>query len=285
MKPRDYCCCAIPIVNAGIYTTLITQFTTATVVAVLSVATPSIVGAATPSFAAWVLAALCFAAAAVQLLGFIGVAREKPILFRRYITLYILITLAAFAVAAAWAVISATRHTTSKSNCLTTFFPDSSTTTLADKLCEIFPWVDVGIMGGIWVVLAVLQIYLYVILSSYSASQSRDHEKYDQLNADNIPMNARNDPWDFRLSTETPRSPQGYAHVRQESAASATDVLAQPQLQPKDTLSHHSEYSYRQGSYPRAQDHLDRKASTGGAGARDPQAHRPQYEDSYYNQT
>lgn len=96
MKPREYCCCAIPIVNAGIYVTLIEQFTLGLVVGILSLATPSskpsdythnrlcsfrsfvsVVGAATPSFAAWVLAIICFIGAAIQVLGFIGVAKVR----------------------------------------------------------------------------------------------------------------------------------------------------------------------------------------------------------------
>ncbi|KAG6888686.1 hypothetical protein C0995_006676 [Termitomyces sp. Mi166 len=269
MKPREYCCCAIPIVNAGIYTTLVTQLVLALVVAIVSVATPS--RAATPSFSAWVLAVVCFIAAAIQLLGFLGVAREKPTLFRRYVTLHILISLAAFAVAAAWTIISATRHSTSVSDCFKDFFPDDPKSTLGGKLCDIFPWVDVGIMGGLWAVLAVFQLYLYVVLSSYSAGQSRDHEKYDQLSNDSIPMNARNDPWDSRPSAETPRSPQGYTHVRNESVLSTADVMAQPQLQPKDSLSYHSEYQYQPS----------RKVST--ADGQINRLQKPHYEDSYYN--
>ncbi|KAG6820106.1 hypothetical protein H0H93_005253 [Arthromyces matolae] len=223
MKAREYCCCAIPIVNAGIYSTLIAQFVTALVIAILSVATPSIVGAATPSFAPLLLAIVCFVAAIIQVFGFIGVAREKPILFRRYTTLHGLISLIAFAVAAAWVIISATRHSTSKSNCLKNFFSDDTTETLADRLCDIFPWVDVGIMAAL-----------------------RDHEKYDALKNDSFPMNSPNDPWDSRPSTETPRSPQGYTHVRNESTVSTAEVLSQPQLQPKDSLSH-DYYNYQLG--------------------------------------
>ncbi|KAG6884748.1 hypothetical protein C0993_008538 [Termitomyces sp. T159_Od127] len=207
MKPREYCCCAIPIINAGIYTTLATQ--------------------------------------------------ENPTLFRRYVTLHILVSSAAFAVAAAWAIVSAIRHTTSRVNCLNNFFPDDSQSTLGEKLCEIIPWVDIGIMGGLWVILAIFQLYLFVVLSSYSSGQSRDHEKYDQLNNDNIPMNPRNDPWDSRPSAETPRSPQGYTHGRNESTLSTADVLAQPQLQPKDSISYyHSDYQYQPS----------REASRGSAG-------------------
>ncbi|GLB36230.1 hypothetical protein LshimejAT787_0305180 [Lyophyllum shimeji] len=287
MKPREYCCCAIPVVNAGIYATLITQFVTAFIVGILSVATPSIVGAATPSYSAWILAVICFVAAALQILGFIGVGSEKPILFRRYVSLHLLATLLAFAVAAAWIIMSATRHTTAKAKCLKDFFSDSSdgTSSEGDTLCEIFPWVDVGIMGGLWAVLGILHIYLYVVLSSYGTSQRRDHEKYDQLNNETIPMNSRGDPWDSRPSMDG--SPQGYSHVRQESAATVSEVLSQPQLQPKDSLSH-SDYSYRQDSYPPpAQERLDRNTSRGGAsvypryGYGVEQASQSQYHDPY----
>jgi hypothetical protein len=75
MKPREYCCCAVPLINAGIYATLTEQCVVGIVVGTLSVATPSIVGAVTPSFAPALLAAFCYAAAALQILGFLGVAR------------------------------------------------------------------------------------------------------------------------------------------------------------------------------------------------------------------
>lgn len=97
MKPRDYCCCAIPMVNAGIYTALTEQLVLGITAGVLAVATdPSmysrnwlqiwallicvilVVGAATPSFAKWIFAIVCFVAAAVQFLGFMGVSSVCP---------------------------------------------------------------------------------------------------------------------------------------------------------------------------------------------------------------
>ena len=41
MKPRDYCCCAIPLVNAGIYVTLLEQFSLGIIAGTLSLGTPS----------------------------------------------------------------------------------------------------------------------------------------------------------------------------------------------------------------------------------------------------
>ena len=40
MKARDYCCCAIPVVNFGIYSTLVEQFALGIVAGTLSIATP-----------------------------------------------------------------------------------------------------------------------------------------------------------------------------------------------------------------------------------------------------
>jgi len=238
MKPREYCCCAIPVINAGVYFTIVTQFVVALVVGVLSVATPHIVGAATPSFAALILAIICFVVAGIQVLGFIGVAMEKPILFRRYTTLHAIGTLGAFAVAAAWEIISATRHSSAQSKCISDFFSggDSTIASEGQILCNVFPWVDVGIMAGLWVVLALLHIYLYVVLSSYSTAQQEDHQRYDQLNNDLIPMNKPSDPWNSHPSAEitSPHGGPNYNHVRQESAASASDVFSQPPIQQKD---------------------------------------------------
>ncbi|THH20644.1 hypothetical protein EW146_g761 [Bondarzewia mesenterica] len=209
MKARDYCCCAIPTVNAGIYSVLTEQFVLGILAGTLAVATPSIVGAATPLFASWIFAIICYVGAAMQVFGVIGVAKEKPIVFRRYITLHIMITVAAFSVAAVWIAL--------------------------DQLCEIFPWVDIGIMGGLWVLLAIAQFYFYTVLSGYGTGQREDHGKYDSVYSvkgltNDIPMTSRNDPWDSRDSFEGGRYRDG--HRRQESAASDTAMLNGPYGQP-----------------------------------------------------
>ncbi|KAJ7786417.1 hypothetical protein B0H16DRAFT_1490398 [Mycena metata] len=252
MKAREYCCCAIPVINAGIYFTLIEQFVLGIVVGVLSFSTPSIVGAVTPSFAPWVFGVICLVAAAVQVLGFIGVAQEKSILFRRYTSLHSLAIVAAFSVALAWIILSLSRHSTAKANCLNNFFSgaNSEQESEGEVLCNIFPWVDIGVMGGLWVLLAALHIYLYVVINSYSSQQQRDHAKYDTVNEttpfqnENIAMNNRNDPYD---SPYQQRNVGGadYAHIRKESAASMSDVLSEPIQQPRDGYS-----MERQGSYP-----------------------------------
>jgi hypothetical protein len=262
MKPRDYCCCAIPLVNVGIYVTLVVQFALAILVGALSVGTPHIVGAATPSFSSWILGIICFVAAALQVLGFVGVAKEKTILYRRYATLHLLINIGAFAVAATWIVVSATRHGPAKSKCLLDFFPiENRDTEQAKTLCEIFAWVDIGIMGALWIILAIVQIYLYVVISSYGAGQRHDHAQYAQLgdpvNADAIPMNARGDPWDARPSTDLGRAAttKGLGHSRQDSELSVSDVMNEPYQKPKEALGQHG-YGY-QDAYPVSQQYDD----------------------------
>jgi len=249
MKPRDYCCCAIPLVNAGIYTTLLEQFVLGILVGVLSMATPSIVGAATPSFAPWVLGIIAFAAAGLQILGFIGVSKEKTITFRRYVTLHSLVTSGGFAVAAAWIIISATRHDTGKSRCLAKFFSGEDSGE-GEALCDIFSWATVGIMGGLWLVLAIMQFYLYLVLSSYGSSQRRDHDQYlqlgDPVNADAIPMVQPSDTWDARPAGDLvhAKSQKSLGHVRQQSSLSVSDVMSQPAEQPKDSLGY-QQYGYQ----------------------------------------
>ncbi|KAI9460886.1 hypothetical protein BJY52DRAFT_235513 [Lactarius psammicola] len=232
MKPRDYCCCAIPVVNVGIYSTLTEQFSLGIIAGTLSIATPQIVGAATPSFARWIFAIICYVGAMIQVLGFIGVAREKPVLYRRYTTLHILATTAAFSVAAVWIIISATRHSTAKRNCEQRFFTATSDlTSEGEKMCEIFPWVDIGLMGGLWVLLAISQFYFYTIISGYGVGQRGDHEKYNSiysmtgLNSD-VPLANRSDPWDSRMDPVAGRGQ--YGHTRQESAQSDSAMLDNP---------------------------------------------------------
>jgi len=288
MKARNYCCCAIPVVNAGIYATLIEQTVLGILVGTLSIATPSIVGAATPAFAPTILAVLAYSAAAVQTFGFIGVAREKPITFRRYVTLHSLMTAAVFSVAAVWIAISASRHSVAQSTCETTFFPSSSsgtaTTEEGQSMCNIFPWVDVGVMAGLWVVLALAQTYFWTVLSSYSQGQQQDHLSYDTvfdstnaLAANDIPMTNQKDSWNSRPSAEalTGRSDRGYGHVRRESQMSASDVMGDEFQQPRDSMDPgYGRYGItsppKDVSYP------------GQAYTQEP-APTPQYNDHYYS--
>jgi len=86
-------------------------------------------------------------------------AKEKPILYRRYVTLHGIIICVVFAIAAVWVIVSATRHSTASLSCMQRFFSDDSLQSQGQTLCNIFSWVDVGIMAGLWVLLAIFQVW------------------------------------------------------------------------------------------------------------------------------
>ncbi|KAK8847527.1 hypothetical protein IAR55_005385 [Kwoniella newhampshirensis] len=193
IDPR-YCCCAVPLVNAGIYTILGEQAVISIAIGILVLATPDVVGASFPSFAGTIFAILCFVIAACQPVGFIGVLREKTSTFKVYSILNALAILAALACAAALIITSALRHNTAVHNCEAKFFSDSNSTsttanqTLASEsqaLCSAFAWADVGIMGGIWLILLLVQGYFLYLTSTYSRSQVSDHKLYHSVYSEN----------------------------------------------------------------------------------------------------
>jgi len=238
MKPRDYCCCAIPTVNTGIYAVLTEQLVLGVAAGTLSIATPSIVGAATPSFAKWIFAIVCYVAAAIQILGFLGVAKDSTIVYRRYVKLHVTATVAVIAVAAAWIVISASRHSTAQTNCVNDFFATSSgasTASEATTLCEIFPWVDIGIMGGLLAFFTAVHIYFYVVISAYGTGQERDHNDYESTLdakplANDIPLTNRQGTWDSRPSDDQllNQGPRSYEHQRDMSGQSVSNMTGGP---------------------------------------------------------
>ena len=97
--------------------------------------------------------------------------QERPIFYRRYTTLHLLVSIAAFSVAAVWIALSAARHSEAKSKCETRFFLNTDEPSEADTLCNIFPWVDIGLMGGLWVLLFIAQV-------RSPAHFDKSHERY-----------------------------------------------------------------------------------------------------------
>lgn len=175
----DYCCCAIPVLNVGAYFTLSEQFVLGILVGTLSFATPALVGAAVPfTFAKFILSAFGYVFAFLQIMGFLGIFKEKPALFRRYVTINWIVLYAGMSVALAFLGLSAGRHTAALDACKISFFSDDTATDdKADQICNIFTWVIVGVMGGLWLVLFIVQSYLILVLRNYGVTQRADHTK------------------------------------------------------------------------------------------------------------
>ena len=110
--------------------------------------------------------------------------QESTIIFRRYTTLHAFVVTAVFAFSAVFIGISASKHTSAQAKCVTDFFPvdsrcavvfhlschyahimDSTTSTAltgsdseGTLLCNIFTWVGVGTMAGLWVIMAIFHV-------------------------------------------------------------------------------------------------------------------------------
>jgi hypothetical protein len=108
---------------------------------------------------------LGYAFAIVQLVGFIGIFKEKAALFRRYVAINWIVLYVGFAVAAALIGISAARHQQAVDACEKSFFSEESSTTTEDtkgeQICNIFCWITVGIMGGLWALLFLVQVFTF----------------------------------------------------------------------------------------------------------------------------
>jgi hypothetical protein len=138
------------------------------------------VGTAVPSFAHWLFAIACYVVTGIQLIGFLGVYKVCPInlgisshdvyqvfrpqeslksykFYQRTNTLAVIV---AFGIAAAFIGLSAGRHNTAVTNCKNAYFQNTSSSTSSESqtLCNIFTWVGVGLMGLLWVVLAIFQV-------------------------------------------------------------------------------------------------------------------------------
>jgi len=178
----DYCCCAIPILNVGAYAVLSEQFVLGILLGTLSFSTPSLVGAAVPfKFAYLILCGIGYLFAAIQLVGFIGIFKEKANLFRKYVTLNWIVLYTGLSIVVTFIAISAARHGQAVDVCENSFFAneqnDTTEDTKGEQICDIFCWVSVGIMGGLWLLLAIAQSYFVLVLRNYGVTQRSDHVK------------------------------------------------------------------------------------------------------------
>ncbi|KAG8803413.1 hypothetical protein FRC17_006181, partial [Serendipita sp. 399] len=211
-------------------------------VGTLSFSTPSLVGASVPfSFSPYILTGLGYIFAITQLVGFLGVFKEKAALFRRYVAVNMIVLYAGFSVAATYLGISAARHSQAVTLCQRQFFGHNATESSIGEsegyqVCNIFCWATLGVMGALWVLLFVVQSYLALVLRNYGVSQRADHIKYHSIysthdgDRNDIMLNnvrsgnyGDDEPWDARPSTDSwrPRGEHRGEHTyRDESGPS-----------------------------------------------------------------
>lgn len=103
----------------------------------------------------------------------------------------------AFVLALVWIILSAVRHSAATTHCVDQFITnsDANTTTSTDgslvkvsadtvnghTLCSIFTWVQLGVMGGLWIALVILEFYFAMMSRIYGTEQRQDHKRYNRL--------------------------------------------------------------------------------------------------------
>ncbi|GAA5916957.1 hypothetical protein JCM6882_005069 [Rhodosporidiobolus microsporus] len=154
---RTYVCCAVPLYNAGIYAILGQFLIISIVTGVLCFAAPEIVSVTTPSFCSYILGILSILVAVAQPIGFLGVYREKPALFKSYARLNGLLVALSLLLALALIIYSAAKHSDGVDSC-TRLFSEDDTDTSADSICNIWTWIQIGIMGLLFVIVGLCEV-------------------------------------------------------------------------------------------------------------------------------
>ncbi|GAA6008792.1 hypothetical protein JCM11491_003785 [Sporobolomyces phaffii] len=177
---RTYVCCAVPLYNSGIYCILAQFLIISLVTGVLCFASPSIITVTTPNLVSYVLGVLSFVVSAWQFVGFFGVYRDKVALFKTYSRINTALLLAALLLALAIIIISAVRHKSAIDTCQNLFSTDATGNT-GEAICNVWTWVQVGIMGLLFVIVALCEAYFLMYASIYSSEQKLDHARYNSV--------------------------------------------------------------------------------------------------------
>ncbi|BGP15002.1 hypothetical protein JCM10213_002855 [Rhodosporidiobolus nylandii] len=221
---RTYVCCAVPLYNAGIYA-ILAQFLIISIVAgVLCFAAPDIVSVTTPDFLSYILGVFCILVAVAQPIGFLGVYRERPALFKTYSRINALLVTVALLLSLALIIISAAKHSTGVAACTALFGADSTDDTAA-TICNYWTWIQVGIMGLLFVIVGLCEIYFMCYEAIYASEQKLDHQRYNSVYshaADEIRQSGLWDGAAGRVSySDDPMAASGpYTHHRNASKAS-----------------------------------------------------------------
>lgn len=177
---RTYVCCAVPLYNSGIYCILAQFLIISLVTGVLCFASPSIITVTTPNIISYVLGVLSFVISAWQLIGFFGVYRDKVKLFKTYSRINTILIVLALLLSLAIIIISAVRHNSAIDTCQRLFSTDATGNT-GESICNVWTWVQVGIMGLLFVIVGLCELYFLMYSSIYSSEQKLDHARYNSV--------------------------------------------------------------------------------------------------------
>ncbi|KAI5475899.1 hypothetical protein MNV49_000732 [Pseudohyphozyma bogoriensis] len=236
MWSRVYCCCAVPLYNSGIYTILAQFFIVALVSGILSFAAPHIVAVAIPSWGPWIFGIVCVVVALFQIVGFFGVYRERPSLFKTYARINTGLVIVALAVAAAFIGLSAGRHNEAMTKCEAMFSSQSSNSTSSTEvtsgtaICKYWTWIQVGIMGLLWAIVGLTQAYFLMYTSIYASEQKLDHARYETVVNEAVEEIRQSGLWDEAAGRPSQDYVRGLnaSHNRQASGLRNEVMASEP---------------------------------------------------------
>ncbi|KAK4056533.1 hypothetical protein OIO90_002380 [Microbotryomycetes sp. JL221] len=243
---RTYVCCAVPLYNVGVYA-ILSQFTIISLVTgILCFAAPKIIAATIPSFTPYILGVLCIVIAAFQLIGFLGVFREKPSLFKTYARFNTILIVSALVLSLVLIIITAVKHSTAVFNCENLFADQSSSqnqVTSATDVCNVWTWVQIGIMGLLFLIVSLCQAYFVMFTHIYSSEQKLDHAKYNSVYSTAAEEIRQSGLWDSiqnRSSIDVPGYPQ--QHTRQQSGLRNELHRYQDEIDQDDMFNNNGNY-------------------------------------------
>ena len=170
---------------------------------ILALAPPPIVGGmgAIPSWGKYVIAVIAFVLAAWQILGLISVISDWPWLYKLYSRINFLATIVLLCFTIAFTVTAAAKHNDTVNECMEKFEGPLAQDAMGVQaiqsrldqgrhdLCNYLSWADVGLMGGLVVVVGLTQLYMCYMQGQYGKRQrAAQKESLSQPDAAAYPM-------------------------------------------------------------------------------------------------
>ena len=207
----EFCCCYLPLVNVGAYLLILETALVSLAVGICALVPPSIVAGqgVIPSWSKGLIAALGFITLVWQILGLVAVARQMPTLYRTYIRINFLLTLAIIIATVAFLVVAAAQHDKAVNHCISTYgvIPSNSASSSSLSLsglgqstdafsqsgrsiCNIFVWSQTGVMAGLIILMGLTQFYMLFAQRAYGGEQ-RKAFRDSKISYQDIPMNPR----------------------------------------------------------------------------------------------
>ncbi|KDN49613.1 hypothetical protein K437DRAFT_255296 [Tilletiaria anomala UBC 951] len=198
-----FCCCGVPLINIGAYFILIENALLGGAIAVLAFVPPQIVAlmGAVPTWSKFIVGILGIAVLLWQLLGLIAISKEKPGIYRTYIRINFILTLATVAASATFITVGAVQHTKTVNSCVASFgaTPQSESTAqlvapsgtvgnVGRDICNVFIWIQVGLMGLLVALIGLTQFYMCYAQRSYGQQQRDAARDWKALKGEEIPL-------------------------------------------------------------------------------------------------